>query len=140
MGALGASWLALLMTFGVGFVAVFPAFLVLSTNALNLAMWSGVFGPEKVVSDADAARSDCRASDDTLARIALANVRKHGKPVPARALYGAADGKEGAASTAAKGGPRKKAKILGRRHLRKKLMSHALASHAHAHTARMGMF
>ena len=133
---LGASWLVLLMTFGVGFVAVFPAFLVLSTNALNLAMWSGVFGPEKVVSDADAARSDCRASDDKLARIALANVRKYGKPVPPRALYGAADDKEGTASTTAKGEPRK----AGRRHLRKKLMSHALASHAHAHTARMGMF
>ena len=84
---LGASWLALTLTFGLAFLIVFPPFITLSTNALNLGMFSGSFGAVKVVEDQNVTEADAWAVDTVLMRRALTNIHSFGKPVPCGALY-----------------------------------------------------
>jgi hypothetical protein len=128
---LGSSWLALSITFGTAFVVVFPIFIVLSTCTLNLAMWSGVYGPKKIVEDEVALSSDGRTSDDRLCRIALANIEKYGKPIPSKVLY--------CQTTKSDDEKIHGKKKFGKRSLRKKLTSHAISSHAHR-AVKIGMF
>lgn len=84
---LGGSWLVLTLTFGLAFLIVFPPFITLSTNALNLGMWSGSFGAVKVVEDQNVTEADAWAVDTVLLRRALTNIQSFGKPIPCDALY-----------------------------------------------------
>ena len=127
---IGSSWLALFVTFGMAFVVVFPIFIVLSTDCLNLALWSGAYGPKQIVPDTVSIGGSKKLCDDVLCRRALANIKKYGKPIPADVLYGEPEDETAGED---KGAAKKKGGI-GKRALRKKLVNHT------HHAARIGMF
>ena len=84
---LGGGWLVVGLTFGTAFVVIFPPFMVLSTNVLNMGMYSGAFGAKKIMTDSVASERSSTAVDDALVRRALTHIKEHGKPVPANMIY-----------------------------------------------------
>ena len=128
---LGGSWLVVGLTFGLAFVAIFPFFIVFSTNVLNTAMWSGAFGKRKVLSDAQAIAADARGSDDALVRRALDNIESFGKPIPCGALYQYGLDDDYDSGMSGEGGESDGEKhdhvLMGRRNQRQKMAAAALA-------------